>query len=291
MPRRRPLWNTVEDQREDIELSQRGGGRIELFGHPNYDWAGTGFLVGDTCLMTTRSTAGLFVERQDVGQWQFRPGISAWMDYRANYQQPPSAACRILRVIGMHEYYDLALLEVEPPHGNEGIPTSLALAAEEPPHLEGRPVYLIGYPVRNARRNEPECIARVFRDVYNVKRVQPGTLREVVLFRDVHLLRHDCPPLGHSAGACLIDLETHQVLGLHVSGRYLENGMAVPLWKLRDDPLLRQCHVTVAAATKEELATVASQVKRLARTRHWQELRTAIGTMYEQAFGKAGPKS
>ena len=284
------LWNIVEDQRDDIELTQRGVGRIELVGHPDYDWVGTGFLVGETCVMTTRSVAQIFMERPDTGELQFRPGISAWMDYQADYQRPASAAYRVQRVLGVHDRYDLALLEVEPPQGNGHTPTPLALASEAPAQLEGRPVYLVGYPVADARRNEPEYIARVFRDVYNVKRVQPGTLRGVEPFRDIHLLRHDCAPLGHSAGGCIVDLETHQILGLHVSGRYLENATAVPLWMLRDDPLLARCHVTMARAAAEELATVSGQVERLARTRHWPELRVAVANMYEQAFGKAAPE-
>jgi hypothetical protein len=75
-----------------------------------------------------------------------------------------------------------------------------------------------------------------------------------------------------------------------VSGRYLENGTAVPLWMLRDDPLLERCHVTLAQSTAEELATVSGQVERLARTQRWPELRTAVTNMYEQAFGKAVPQ-
>jgi hypothetical protein len=284
------FWSVLEDQRDDIELTQRGVGRIELVGHPDYDWAGTGFLVGETCLMTARSVVQIFLECQDAGTWQFRPGISTWMDYQADYQRPASAAYRVQRVLGVHDRYDLALLEVEPPQRSAEIPTPLALASEAPLRLDGRAVYLVGYPVRDARRNEPESITRVFRDVYNVKRVQPGTLRGIESFRDVHLLRHDCAPLGHSAGGCVVDLETHQVLGLHVSGRYLENGTAVPLWMLRDDPLLERCHVTMARATGEELATISSQVERLARTRHWSELRLAIAKLYEQAFGKAAPE-
>ena len=59
-----PFWNVLEDQREDIEMAQRGVGRIELFGHPEYDWAGTAFLVNDTTLMTTRRTAEIFLENR-----------------------------------------------------------------------------------------------------------------------------------------------------------------------------------------------------------------------------------
>jgi len=75
-----------------------------------------------------------------------------------------------------------------------------------------------------------------------------------------------------------------------VSGRYLENGAAVPLWMLRDDPLLERCQVTMAQATAAELTSVSGQMERLARTRHWPELRTAVANLYEQAFGKAVPE-
>ena len=120
-----PFWNVLEDQREDIEMAQRGVGRIELLGHPEFDWAGTGFLVSDDVLMTTRRTAELFAENRN-DNWQFRPGITAWMDYRSAYQDVASAGYRVRDVIGVHEHYDLALLEVEPPQVNGSAPVPLA---------------------------------------------------------------------------------------------------------------------------------------------------------------------
>ncbi|HEV3263680.1 MAG TPA: serine protease [Gemmataceae bacterium] len=279
-----PFWNVLEDQREDIEMAQRGVGRIELFGHPEYDWAGTGFLVNESCLITTRRTAEIFTEHQ-AGTWQFRPGITAWMDYRSQYQRVASAGYRVRAVIGVHDQYDLAVLEVEPPQQAPFAPTPLVLAAQAPARLEDRPVYLIGYPVRDGRRNEPECITRIFRDVYNVKRVQPGMLRGCFQFRNVHLLQHDCGLLGQKAGSCLIDLETHQVLGLQLGGRYLENSTAIPLWVLRDDPLLRRAGVAFAEATSQDLQVTTSQLERLARSRYWTEVRSTIADLYRRAFG------
>jgi hypothetical protein len=155
--------------------------------------------------------------------------------------------------------------------------------------LQGRPVYLIGYPIRDARRNEPEVVARVFRDVYNVKRVQPGQLRESMYFQDVQLLRHDCAPLGQTAGGPLLDLETHQVLAVQTSGRYLETGTAVPLYALRDDPLLRRAGVTFAEANTQDRRTVAEQLERLSRSRYWNEARSAITNLYQRAFGTPPP--
>ncbi len=278
------LWNLLEDQREDVEMAQRGVGRIELLGHPEYDWAGTGFLVNDNVLMTTRRTAELFIENRNDA-WQFRPGITTWMDYRSGYQSVASAGYRVRSVVGVHEQYDLALLEVERPQINGSAPAPLAIAAAPPPQLEGRPVYLIGYPIRDARRNEPENIARIFRDVYNVKRIQPGQLRGTFAFHEIPLLRHDCAPLGQTSGAPILDLETHQVIGLQTTSRYLEAGTAIPLYLLRDDPLLRRAGATFAEATTQERQTVTEQLERLSRSRFWNEARAAIGASYQRAFG------
>src|SRR5262249_21514368 len=149
----------------------------------------------------------LFAEDRG-GSWQFRPGITTWMDYRSPYQNVASAGYRVRSIVGVHEQYDLAVLEGEPPQQvNGSAPTPLALAAEPRGRLEGRPVYLIGYPVRDARRNEPEPVARIFRDVYNVKRVQPGVIRSCFSFREVQLMQHDCGALGRTGGGCLVDLE------------------------------------------------------------------------------------
>ncbi len=283
-----PLWNLLEDQREDVETAQRGVGRIELLGHPEYDWAGTTFLVTDNVLLTTRRVAEQFIEPKNGG-FQFRPGITAWMNYRSSYQAVANAGFRISGIVGVHERYDLALLEVERPQVNGTAPAPLPLAAEPPGRLQGRPVYLIGYPVRDARHNEPEVVARVFRDVYNVKRVQPGQLRDSLYFHEVQLLRHDCAPLGQTAGGPLLDLETHQVLAVQTTGRYLETGTAVPLYALRDDPLLRRAGVPFAEANTQDRRSVAEQLERLSRSRYWNEARTAITNLYQRAFGTPPP--
>jgi Trypsin-like peptidase domain len=283
-----PFWNVLEDQREDIEMAARGVGRIELYGHPEFDWAGTGFLVNEGTLLTTRRTAEIFAEQRGDG-CQFRPGITAWMDYRSTFQRVSSAGYRVCSVIGVHPTYDLAFLEVEPPQVNGEAPTPLALAAQAPPQFVGRLAYLVGYPVYDSRRNEPERVRRIFRDVFNVKRVQPGQLRGSFTFRDVQLLQHDCGPLGRTAGSCLIDLETQQVIGIQLASRYLDAGTAVPLWIFRDDALFKKAGVTFAEATANELGTLTNQLERLARSRYWNDVRQTIDQLYRRAFGNTPP--
>ena len=133
-----PFWNQLEDLREEVELTQRGVGRIELLGHPEYDWAGTGFLVSDNVLMTTRRIAELFTERREGGGWQFRPGISAWMNYRPDFQDLSAANYRVRAVIGIHDRQDLALFEVERPQANGASPVPLSLAAQPPERRDGQ---------------------------------------------------------------------------------------------------------------------------------------------------------
>jgi len=281
-----PFWNVLEDQREDIEVAQRGVGRIEMFGHPEFDWAGTGFLVSENILLTTRRFAELFAENKD-NRWQFRPGITAWLDYRSGYQNVSNAGYKVRSIFGVHPTYDLALLEVEGPQINGSAPVPLNLAATAPTNLNGRQVYLVGFPARDARRNEPEAITRIFRDVYNVKRVQPGVLRGEENAFNVRFLRHDCAPLGQNAGSPIIDLETNLVLGIHLTGRYLEPGTAIPLYALRDDPLFRSVNIPFTEGTRQqESDRIARQVERLSRTRNWTEVRNFIENVYQRTFGR-----
>src|SRR5262249_61197261 len=104
------FWNLLEDQRDDIEMVQRGVGRIELFGHPDFDWAGTGFLVGETTLLTSRRVAELFVERHG-DTLQFRPGITAWMDYRCGEERHARAGWRVEGRLAMDRGSDVGLLD------------------------------------------------------------------------------------------------------------------------------------------------------------------------------------
>jgi hypothetical protein len=279
-----PLWNVLEDQREDIELLSRGVGRIEMFGHPEFDWAGTGFLINETTLLTTRRILEQFAELRD-GRWQFRPGITAWLNYRSQHQRVATAGYQVRNVIGAHDRYDLALLEVEPPYPSSNTPAPVSLASFAPPRIEHRPVYLVSYPVRDARRSEPETIARIFRDVFNVKRVQPGFVRGLLPYQDLQLLQHDCAPLGQQAGGCLVDLETHQVLGIQTYSRYLELSTTIPLWMLRDDPLLRRAGVRFTEASSRQVQNTTEQLERLARSRYWTEVQSTINSLYRRAFG------
>jgi hypothetical protein len=62
------------------------------------------------------------------------------------------------------------------------------------------------------------------------------------------VLHHDAFTQEGTSGGCLVDLESNLVLGMHIGGRYIagsayKDNLAVPLWPLRDAPLLTDARV------------------------------------------------
>ncbi|CAM5296939.1 trypsin-like serine peptidase [Streptomyces tanashiensis] len=237
-------WSVLEAQRPAIRESLARVGRVEVTGHPSLDWIGTAFLVGPRTVMTNRHVAAEFSRFEDE-RWMLEFGMSARVDpaeeLPAEGEPPgPSVPYEITDVIGIHPDVDMALLRVEP-SSEDGLPTPLAIAADAPASVPGRPVYVIGYPAWDGRRNEPESMRRIFMDVYNVKRLQPGAATEFTPGGLV--MKHDCSTLGGNSGSPVFDLTDHRVLGLHFGGRYRTGNFAVALWELVDDPLLAKAEV------------------------------------------------
>ncbi|MFI0714682.1 trypsin-like serine peptidase [Streptomyces inhibens] len=237
-------WAVLDGHRAAIRESFARVGRVELSGHISLDWLGTAFLVGPDVVLTNRHVAAEFA-RGDGAGWTFQQGISSRVDMGEEYGDTVPGgggpAYDVVEVLGIHEDVDLALLRVAPPAGGGALPPPLAVAADAPADLPGRPVYCVGYPAYDGRRNEPESMRRIFMDIYNVKRLQPGTATELV--PDKNVIKHDCSTLGGNSGSPVIDLTDHRVLGLHFGGRYGFGNFAVPLWQLVDDPLLSRAEI------------------------------------------------
>jgi hypothetical protein len=243
-------WSILNDRREVITGIARSVGRVELDGHPTFDWVGTGFLVADDVIMTNRHVATAFCHKP-LGRrtWRFMPEMSARIDYVEEWGVLENAEFELRNVIGIHEDYDLALFRVKRVStGGAPAPQPLTIASKAPADLDdpvGRPVFACGYPAWDGRRNDQIEMMRIFANIFNVKRVQPGELRGFDrLARNV--ITHDCSTLGGNSGSCLIDLETDQVVALHFGGKYMEANKAVALWKLTKDPLLARAKVNFA---------------------------------------------
>ncbi|MFK0296749.1 trypsin-like serine peptidase [Streptomyces sp. NPDC090442] len=238
-------WAVLESQRAAIRESLARVGRVAVSGHVDLDWLGAGFLVGPETVMTNRHVAAEFARCAGDG-WGFQPGLRAALvlgEGRGSGAEPADdePSYEVTEVLGVHEEVDLALLRIAPYLGGPALPAPLAIAADAPADLPGHPVYCIGYPAWDGRRGEPESIRRIFMDVYNVKRLQPGM--STGLASEGNVMCHDCSTLGGNSGSPVIDLTDHRVLGLQIGGRYGVGNCAVPLWQLVEDPLLVRAEV------------------------------------------------
>ena len=243
-------WEVLDAERPHIERTIRSVGRIELL---NRGMVGTGFLVAPDVVMTNRHVAEVFSLPSDGGGWTFKLGRTPVIDYIDERDATTSATYKVTGVIGIHSdvRIDLALLRVDAsPLG--GVPAGwttpevLTVSSVAPVPGDGDyQVYVVGYPATdNQGLTPPDVMTRIFGDIYEVKRLQPGTMTAVSA--TLPRFSHDCSTLGGNSGSCVVDMRSHQVIGLHFSGGYRESNYAVALWKLLDDPLLRDAGVQFA---------------------------------------------
>ncbi|MEO0917126.1 MAG: DNA/RNA non-specific endonuclease, partial [Pseudomonadota bacterium] len=233
-----PLWvkyNVDKAVEDNIERAIRGVGRIELPMNDQVPYAGTGFLVGGTLMMTNRHVASLFAQGVGDGTLLFHEGQTAEVDFERERFSTTSDPIAVTRVAMIHPYWDMALLELEElPAGAK--PLSLSLT--DPDQLEGRDIAVIGYPAFDPRNNA-DVQHQMFRGVYNVKRLQPGLLKarapKLSYDKVVNTVTHDASTLGGNSGSCVLDVQTGEVVGLHFAGRYLVANYAVPSFELSRD--------------------------------------------------------
>ncbi len=235
-------WEKLEDHREAIETTLESVGRIEIDGHPALDWVGTGFLVAEDVIVTNRHVAKEFSRQGADMAWTFEPGMVPRVDFAEELGDSRPREFQLTELIGISDDFDMAFLRAAPTGDAGAIAPPIALAPQTTV-AGGRDVYVVGYPASDSRRNDPEEQRRIFANVFDVKRLQPGQI--VGVEPDASLFLHDCSTLGGNSGSCVVDLETHQILGLHFSGRYLVSNKAIAL-STCPDPLIAKAGLVFA---------------------------------------------
>lgn len=225
-------WKDITARRAALEPLLRGIGRVNLAGHPSLRFVGTAFVVATDMLLTNRHVAEFFVDKADVGTWQFRTGLTASLDFKQEVGSSDTLPLRLKEPVALLDNWDAALLRVEalPPQV-----APLPLAAARPSVVEGRLTAVIGYPALDPASDLIQQI-QIFRGLFDKKRLMPGRLmgmRETSSHaRTVTALAHDCTTLGGNSGSAVIDVATSQVVGLHFAGEHLVANYSVPSWEL-----------------------------------------------------------
>ena len=234
---RHPAWLHYDDPpiKPRVLAAISSTGRVELPDHPRLPYGGTAWVAGPKLLMTNRHVAELFASGLGLRQLRFQTGRSAKLDLEAERGGGVPDLLDVRKVVMIHPYWDMALLEVE------GLPAwavPLSLSVRAPEELQGRDVAVIGYPAFD-HRNDPAIQAQVFGGVYDVKRLQPGRAgaRERVesFGKAVLALTHDSSTLGGNSGSLVLDVQSGEIVALHFAGRYLKANYGVPTGELARD--------------------------------------------------------
>ncbi len=246
-----PLWQKLNDDeavRKRLKTAVKSIGRIELPGNPDYPYGGTGFVIGNNLIMTNRHVAAIFASGVGTRRVSFKFGYRAGIDFVRELDRPTGPTLAVKRVVMVHPFWDMALLEVDGlPDGAE----PLSFSQQDPAAADMIEVAAIGYPAFDTR-NDADVQNDLFRKVFGVKRLQPGTLggrQSTESFgKMVDALRHNCSTLGGNSGSALVDLNTGEVLALHFGGRYEKINYAVPGAELARDGRVVDAGVRFAAA-------------------------------------------
>ncbi|MCK5612640.1 trypsin-like peptidase domain-containing protein, partial [Candidatus Pacearchaeota archaeon] len=226
------IWREIGigETKKKIEKTIPSIGRIDVPNDPNRSYAGTGFVVGKNLIMTNRHVAKIFAEGLGQKNLKFITGQTAEIDFKHEIPRrnlPDPTPFNVTRVLMIHPYWDMALLEVD------GLPEAhpmLALSPTPPEEIIGQKVVVIGYPGRDGRNNM-KVQNKIFNNIFGVKRLLTGKLtdhRDISSFgNSVNAVTHDSSTLGGNSGSAVINIDSGKVVALHFAGAYLVTNYAV----------------------------------------------------------------
>jgi hypothetical protein len=257
-----PPWdNLAFDQ---VRMHSEGVCRIDLL-YPGYEsrQVGTGFVVGNRSDGRIAILTNAHVVRgfQQAG-WITYDEIVAACDFERYSVGSGGHLFPITTEYRVHPVYDLAILFLDPEAQTIRVPEArLAIGGDSPSQIEELIIAVVGHPSFDSTRDSfPRQYG--FAEIYGVKRVSPGLIRMIEQRHwdghNVEVFLHDATTLSGSSGSCILDLGSMKVVGLHFGGwplpkrkvtiagrdtlaELFEANGAVPLWLLRDDPLLQDC--------------------------------------------------
>jgi energy-coupling factor transporter ATP-binding protein EcfA2 len=224
-------WSSrLESQRPQIENTLRSVGRLEADSTSPLH-IGTAFMVTPRVALAFYGPS--YSETKFLIDFRDKPDDGVANKFRAT-------------VIAVLKDKNVALLSVEPEtESGLKLPGPVTLA-KRPSTTPGNPLYIVGYPGRD-NRTPDNFLKAIFKDIYGVKRLQPGYLLSTD--RGETKLFHDCFTVGGNGGSPVVDLETGKVIGLHVGGKpptatAPAEKYALPLWKLANHPEFVKAGIT-----------------------------------------------
>ena len=225
------LTDKLNAQRTNIDNAIKSVGRIELENHGSMPWVGTGWAVRDGIIATNRHVAKVF-SWNNGKNLVFKPVSTSTailkpsVDFNRELYSSLTVSFEIEKVLYLANDSDpdLALLKVKKVNSkSQSFPNLIELDTNISTKIN-KDIVVIGYPAYDSRTGSIADMDRIFNNIYECKRVQPGILTRVL---DLNNFQHDCSTLGGNSGSPIIDIETGYALGIHSSGQYLTTNQAI----------------------------------------------------------------
>jgi endonuclease G len=208
----------IDPYKEKVHKVIPSVGRIEIVGHPEYSWAGTGWLIyGTDIIVTNRHVAQKFASKQketfQINTDYLGNPLRVRIDFKEEYNVAESKEFDIEEVIHMTENDepDIALLRVRK-NNSQGkkLPNGLRLSANAiRPNEE---IFVVGYPSAHPTK-EVKVYNFVFKGISEVKRLAPGDMYPSGAAPYIYM--HDCTTWYGNSGSPIIDLKTGEVMAVH----------------------------------------------------------------------------
>ncbi|MBX3726101.1 MAG: trypsin-like peptidase domain-containing protein [Xanthomonadales bacterium] len=192
-------------------------GRIEVSGHPYFEWVGSGFLIAPNTFLTARH-----VIEAVTNEGVIPSGVQVTINFDANIGcfDPRRASVEEILYVSDAPDRDFALLRVAFASGENLLAVATQVEIPEPGHTVG----LVSHPTTGLHR-DPADLLRAFGEILAVKRLSVG---EMFRAADVGLA-YGLFSSGGSGGGPIVDLETGNVFAMHVAARAGEGGFGLAI--------------------------------------------------------------
>ncbi len=235
-----PRWiEPLEAARKAIEFAVKAVGKVEIMNCPGFSYGGTAWLVTPDIVVTNRHVANLFAEKK-ANKFVFsinheKRTMGAAINFKSEHTESDSqeeAVFKVKSILHIEEKGgpDIAFLRISQTGDSDSPlnadPIPLSKNSIEP----DRKVSIIGYPAFSSHEPDYVVMRRIFNDIFNVKRLQPGEITQVTN----ELIKHDCSTLGGNSGSVVLDLETGEAVGIHFAGTPRVANYAVPASIIRE---------------------------------------------------------
>ncbi|MCW5966432.1 MAG: trypsin-like peptidase domain-containing protein, partial [Bryobacterales bacterium] len=228
------IWRKrLEDSMDNVRRVTAAVGRVELTNHPQFEWAGTAWLIGEEIVVTNRHVAELF-GRAANGAFVFRMGLGgtpmeARIDFLEEFGRPEAQEFALEKILHIEPGNgpDVAFLRVRR-KGQKELAAHIPLFDEQV--ASGQDVAVVGYPAKDTRIPDIQLMTSIFGEVFDKKRLAPGKVTGV---NQINIL-HDCSTLGGNSGSVVFDLATGKAVALHYAGRFLDANFSVPAKVIAD---------------------------------------------------------